>query len=119
MKEKIINIQKDKLLKNENVDINSSGSGRLNRKWEHTIVIEENPKLSLKEQQDRVENELKAYYNQKKKFKNIINKIKKGKENFYPDESKFLFKDYIKVINNLNANLKSMKTKLKKQQINK
>lgn len=119
MKEKIINIQKDKLLNNENVDINSSGSGRLNRKWEHTIVIEENLKLSLKEQQGRVENELKAYYNQKKKFKNIIDKIKKGKENFYPDESKFLFKDYIKVINNLNANLKSMKTTLKKQEINK
>lgn len=49
MKEKLINIQIDKLLNNENVDINSSGLGRLNRKWVHIIVIEENLKLSLKE----------------------------------------------------------------------
>jgi hypothetical protein len=77
-------------------------------------VIEEKPKLTKSQQLDRIIDEYKAYDTQEKKFKNTIKNIKKNKENFYPEESTDLFKDYIKIIKDLKTNLKSMQKNIKK-----
>lgn len=117
MKQKLLKLQTDKLNTNNiNIDCSECASHTKSisqsRKWEHKIMIEKRQDLSLKDQFDKVKSELEAYNNQKKKFQQSI---KKGKETFYPDESKNLWKDYIDVIRNLNLNLKSMKKNLKKQ----
>ena len=88
----------------------------LNRKWDNTISIEELPQLSIDQQLNKIKNEYKAYDNQEKKFKNTINNIKNNKENFYPNESTSLFKQYIELIRDLKTNLKFMQKELKKQQ---
>lgn len=122
IKQKLLKLQNDKLNTND-INISSSGSAACqatksiskSRKWEHKIMIEKRQDLSLKYQLDKIQFELEAYKNQKKKFQQSIDNIKKGKENFYPDEAKNLWKDYIEVIKSLNLNLKSMKNNLKKQ----
>lgn len=117
MKQKLLKLQNDQLnTKNINIDPCSSDStNSKTRVWEHKIIIEKRQDLSLQDQLDKVQSELEAYNKQKEKFQQSINNIKKGKENFYPDEAKNLWKDYIEVIKNLNFNLKSMKKNLKKQ----
>lgn len=115
MKQQLLKVQKDKLSSNDLSVNDTPKSISHSRNWEHQIIIEQKQDLSLKEKLEKVQLELQAYNNQKKLFKKSINNIKKGKENFYPDESKYLWKDYIEVIKSLNSNLKSMKKNLKKQ----
>lgn len=117
MKQKLLRMQSDKLNTNDlSMDCRSkSMHSNLNKKWKHNIVIEKREDLSLNDQLDKVQFELEAYNNQKKKFQQSINNIKKSKENFYPDEAKYLWRDYIEVIKSLKFNLKSMKNNLKKQ----
>nr|YP_010259447.1 LAGLIDADG endonuclease [Stachybotrys chlorohalonata]UIX25743.1 LAGLIDADG endonuclease [Stachybotrys chlorohalonata] len=114
MKDKVINIQNEKLLNTNGIIIeNKQFYG--NRKWDKTIFIEERPQLSIPQQLDRVKIEYEAYDNQEKKFKFTINNINSNKENFYPKESISLFKEYIQIIKGLKINLKSMETNLKKR----
>nr|QDH07257.1 hypothetical protein [Ophiocordyceps sinensis] len=119
MKQKLLKLQNDKLNNNDLSNVCSEPTATKSishsRKWEHNIIIEKRQDLSLNDQLDKVQSEIQAYNNQKKKFKQSINNIKKGKEKFYPDESKYLWKDYIEVIKSLNINLKSIKKNLKKQ----
>jgi molecular chaperone GrpE (heat shock protein) len=61
-----------------------------------------------------IEEEYKAYDTQTEKFQEILRNIKENKENFYPPESKHLFKDYIEVIDILKKNLKTMETDITK-----
>jgi hypothetical protein len=118
MKQKLLELQKEKLNQSDwNLDSSSIHNKNTNsfRNWNHQIYIENRPNLSLKDQLNKMKFELEAYKIQEKKFEQSINNIKKGKENFYPDQSKYLWKDYIEVIKHLNFNLKSMKKNLKKQ----
>ena len=119
MKQKLLKLQIDKLNTNDlSIDCyepTATKSLSHSRKWKQNIIIEKRQDLSLKDQLDKVESEIQAYKNQEKKFKQSINNIKKGKEKFFPDESKYLWKDYIEVIKSLNFNLKSIKDNLKKQ----
>lgn len=121
IKQKLLKLQKDKL---KTSNLNGEGGSRRrevsksireSRNWKHKIIIEQRQDLSLEDKLKKVQFELDASTNQKKLFKKSINNIKKGKENFYPDESKYLWKDYIEVIKSLRSNLKSMKKNLKKQ----
>lgn len=112
LKEEVLGTQ-NKDWKDNTADSNKSISG--NREWEHKIHIQERTNLSDLEQLNKLDYEYKAYNNQDKKFKKIISDIKKNKEKFYPKESISLFEDYIEVIKNLKANLKSMKKGLKKK----
>jgi hypothetical protein len=73
------------------------------------------PKFTVKEQLNNVKSEFKAYDNQERKFKKIVIDINKKKENFFSDESRFLFKEYISVIKLLKKNLKSVEKKLLKE----
>ncbi len=118
MKQKILKLQKDSSLLQNDLNIDSSKVDTTlfssNRNWKQTINIENRQNLSLKDQLTKIKYELEAYKLQKKKFKQSISDIKKGKENFYPDESKYLWKEYIEVIKHLKFNLKSMKKNLKK-----
>nr|UED14383.1 hypothetical protein [Ophiocordyceps sp.] len=117
MKEKILKIQNEKLITDNLSSVDCISKSISNsKKWKQKINIDElaPQDLSLKEKLEKIQFELDAYTNQKKKFKQSINNIKKGKENFYPDEAKYLWKDYIEVIKILKSNLKSMKKNLKK-----
>nr|YP_009546963.1 hypothetical protein [Hirsutella thompsonii]AYP41279.1 hypothetical protein [Hirsutella thompsonii]AYP41309.1 hypothetical protein [Hirsutella thompsonii]AYP41337.1 hypothetical protein [Hirsutella thompsonii] len=121
MKQKILEIQKDKSKQNDlNIDSSSLHNKNTNsfrtirNNWNHKINIENRQDLSLQDQLNKIKFELEAYKLQKKKFQQSINNIKKGKENFYPDQSKYLWKDYIEVIKHLNFNLESMRKNLKK-----
>lgn len=112
MKKKVLYSQnKGSSVKNFN---DKTSNPLFKRKWDKKIVIEERPQLTISQQVDRIKSEYKAYDIQEKKFKNTINNIKKNKENFYPNESTNLFKDYIEIIKDLKTNLKSMKKNLKK-----
>jgi len=63
--------------------------------------------LNLTNLLNNVLKELKLYIIQRKKFANIIKRINKKKENFFPDESKLLFNTYIILIDVLIRELES------------
>lgn len=86
------------------------------RNWNQSINIEDNPKFTIREQLDNVKSEFKAYDNQENKFKKIVVDINKEKENFFPNESRFLFNEYVSVIKILKKNLKSVEKVLSKSQ---
>lgn len=114
LKEKILEVQSN--LNENNLEIKPTQTS-LNKKrnWKETIDIKEVPAFSVSDQLKRAQNEIKAYDNQDKKFKNIVINIGKGKEKFYPDESMTLFNEYISVIKILKDNLKSIEKNLKKK----
>lgn len=85
-----------------------------NRKWKETITIEKIPEITVEEQLNRINYEYTAYDMQDKKFRDIINNIDNNKENFYPPESKSLFKEYLIIIDVLKTEMKSVETNLKK-----
>ena len=113
MKDKLMDLQRKKLEDNSDLTNDNNIAGLQNREWNNTIILENRPTLSLKEQLDKLNSEFKAYKNQNKKFRKIIKDIEKGKEEFFPSESKSLFKEYIEVIDQLNVNLRKMKKNLK------
>ena len=118
MKEKILKYQRENNLNNLNEELNrNKPDGLKNRNWDIKIEIKNDniENYSVKEQLKNLEFEYKAYKNQIKKFQNIIDNIDQRKENFFPDESKLLFKEYIEVIEHLNKTLKVMEKNLKKQ----
>nr|YP_010043381.1 hypothetical protein J6781_mgp07 [Cladobotryum mycophilum]QPD06675.1 hypothetical protein [Cladobotryum mycophilum] len=106
LKEKILKVQSN--LNDNNLDVKPiQTSFNKKRNWNETIDIKEVPTFSVSDQLKNAQYEFKAYDNQDKKFKTIVINIGKGKENFYPDESRTLFNEYISVIKILKDNLKS------------
>lgn len=121
LKEKIFNLQKNNLKEEGAEHAISSRDTTFNqtsfserRGWNHTINLGNNPKFTRDDQLNNVRSEFQAYDNQEKKFKKIVVDINKEKENFFPDESTSLFKDYITVIKILKKNLKSVEKNIKK-----
>jgi len=114
LKEKILEVQSN--LNENNLDLKPiQTSFNKKRNWKETIDIKEVPSFSVSDQLKRAQDEFKAYDNQDKKFKNIVINIGKEKENFFPNESRTLFNEYISVIKILKDNLKSVEKNLKKK----
>jgi hypothetical protein len=81
-----------------------------NRNWEGTVVIYKTPELSIADQIKHINEELDEYKSKIKNFKQVVINIDKGKENFYPNESRSLLNNYIDIIENkLIPNLKRQK----------
>jgi len=121
LKEKIFNLQKKNLKEKGAEHTISSRDTTFNqtsfserRGWNQTINLGDNPKFTRNDQLNNVRSEFQAYDNQEKKFKKIVVDINKEKENFFPEESTSLFKDYITVIKILKKNLKSVEKNIKK-----
>ena len=113
LRKKVLKQQKDNLKHNikKNIEKNSF-KGK--RNWNETISKQEVPNFTIESQLTNVKKEFEAYDNQTNKFNNIINNIDNGKEQFFPDESKPLFEEYVKMINLLKINLKSIEVNLNK-----
>jgi exonuclease VII small subunit len=79
----------------------------LNQLKEMQNVKEITLNLSLVEQLDTINTELSNYEIQRQKFMTIINNIENNKEEFFPNESIHLFKEYIVLIDHLIDELKS------------
>lgn len=112
LKEKLLNIQKQKgeeIIMKVTEDIPS-----ISTYPKMTIEIPEKPNLMIADQLEKVNDIYIKYDDQTKKFKNIVINVAKKKENFYPDESTSLFKDYINVLKELKGNLKLMDKNLRK-----
>jgi len=123
LKQKILELQKNKQYsevqhskKQEFVFTdNKSPETVLNqRNWNKTIIIEKRPEISSEELLKNIKYEYECYDVQTQKFSDIINNIENNKENFYPPEAKHLFKDYLKVIDILKQDLKTMENNIKK-----
>jgi hypothetical protein len=116
LKTKVLEVQKNKSTgiiqdfstNSENISLNKT------RNWTKTIEIPKVSEFTIESQIQKVDEEFKAYSNQEKKFKKIVVDINKNKENFYPNESRSLFNDYINVVKFLKKNLKNIKKELKK-----
>ena len=114
LREKILDAQKRNLNKDLPNTTFKQESFSKRRNWNKSINIEDNPKFTIHEQLNNVKSEFKAYNNQENKFKKIVVDINKEKENFYPNESKLLFNEYVSVIKILKKNLKSVEKVLSK-----
>jgi hypothetical protein len=112
LKEKLLDTQKRNLNKDFTFKQESFSK---RRNWDKSINIEDNPKFTIREQLDNVKSEFKAYDKQENKFKKIVVDINKEKENFFPNESRFLFNEYVSVIKILKKNLKSVEKVLSKK----
>ena len=110
LKNKILEIQ------NNNTEISTSDIQTFadKRNWQEKIDVGNIPIFSTSDQLNNVKYEFQAYDNQDRKFKQIVVDINKGKENFFPDESQILFKEYVSVIKILTKNLTEVKKNLKK-----
>jgi len=87
-----------------------------NRNWDGRLAIDKTPEFSKTDQINFINEELYEYEKKIEKFKKIVINIDKGKENFYPNESRSLLNNYIDVIENrLLPDLKSQKTSLNKK----
>ena len=116
LKEKIYEVQKkNNTVSNVDFSIKPDKiSLSKNRNWTKKIEIPKGSDFTIESQIQNIEYEYQAYLNQEKKFKKIVIDINNNKENFYPSESKFLFKEYVKVIKLLKSNLKDIKKELNK-----
>jgi len=116
LKERIIEIQKNKdsIVNPEFIDKSQNISLSKTRNWTNKIEIPKVSDFTLESQIKNIESEYQAYFNQEKKFKKIVLDINNNKENFYPNESKSLFNEYVKVIKILKSNLKDIRKELKK-----
>ena len=114
LKERILEIQNNKETmadfshNSENISLSKT------RNWTNRIEIPKVSDFTVESQKQNIDYEYKAYLNQEKKFKKIVLDINSNKENFYPNESKSLFNEYVKVIKVLKTNLKDIKKELKK-----
>ncbi len=116
LRKKVLKQQKDNLKHNikKNIEKNSFNPQARKRNWNETISKQEVPNFTIESQLTNVKKEFEAYDNQTNKFNNIINNIDNGKEQFFPDESKPLFEEYVKMINLLKINLKNIEVNLNK-----
>lgn len=91
---------------------NTSNNGRIKRNWNKTLNTKEEfftKALVLK----NIEEKFEFYTDQKERFLQTINNINQGKENFYSNDSAVLFKEYLKLIDFINAELKTMEEQVK------
>lgn len=118
LKNKILNFQEKKSSVAQNIPLDYIENKKQNSiskiNWKETIIIEKRPEITIEEQLNRIEYEYKCYDIQDEKFRNIIKNIDNNKENFYPQESKALFKEYLDIIDVLKTEMKSVETNLKK-----
>lgn len=114
LKEKIFEAQRRNLNRNTSSTTFKQNSLSEKRNIKKSISIGNKPKFTISDQLKDVEYEFKAYDNQEKKFKKTVVDINKGKEGFYPNESKFLFNEYVSVIKVLKKNLKLVEKTLSK-----
>lgn len=113
LKQELLEVQKNFVNKSSNkFNVNSSLSQ--NRNWTNTIELPETSEFTVENQIKNLDHEFKQYDNQEKTFKTIVVNISKKKEKFYPDESRVLFNEYVKLVNILKKNLKSTKKELRK-----
>jgi hypothetical protein len=81
-----------------------------NRNWEGTVAIDKTHEFSIADQIKHINEELDEYKSKIERFKQVVINIDKGKENFYPNESRSLLNNYIDIIENkLIPNLKRQK----------
>lgn len=113
LKEKVLKAQVKLLDANANTSSNQISFSE-KKNWKGTVQIGEAPEFSVSDQLKNIDKEYQAYNAQDKKFKKIVVDISKGKEEFFPNESKFLFNEYVDVVKILKNNLKSVKKNLKK-----
>lgn len=115
LQQKVLNNQKIKLENNNyQFDYIEKLSLSQKRNLNYNINIEQRMNLSYNDQLKKIQEEYKAYINQDKKFKKTLEDINKGRENFYPNESKLLFKEYLDLLRELKVNLKDMEKNMKK-----
>ena len=114
LKEKILDSQNKNLNKDYPNTTFKKESLSKRRNWKESIYIGDNPEFTINEQLNNVKHEYKAYDNQEKKFKKIVIDISKEKEEFFPGESKSLFKEYVGVIKILKKNLQHVEKTLSK-----
>lgn len=114
LKEKIFEAQRRNLNRNTSSTTFKQNSLSEKRNIKKSISIGNKPKFTISDQLKDVEYEFKAYDNQEKKFKKTVVDINKGKEGFYPNESKSLFNEYVSVIKVLKKNLKLVEKTLSK-----
>lgn len=101
---------KNKVLKNQTSSLVHKELSFKNRKWEGTIAIDKTHEFSITDQIKHINEELEEYKSKIERFKEVVINIDKGKENFYPNESRSLFNNYIDIIENqLIPNLKRQK----------
>ena len=113
LKEQLLNFQNKGLSTLDNVDIPQSNG--IKRNWnEEPISINRPAKWSVNKQRRELNKTYVFYKDQDLKFKTIIKNIDQGKENFYADESKSLFLQYIDLIKHLKNILLEQKRGLKK-----
>jgi hypothetical protein len=84
------------------------------RKPKMDIEIHNKSNPTIFDQLERVKKVHQGTGNQIKAFNNIIKNVDENKENFYPNESTSLFKDYVILLKELKNNLKHMEENLKK-----
>jgi cytochrome c oxidase subunit 1 len=113
LKNKILKAQNNKKYSELKTEETQKDKNSFKKNWNYSIVIEEKPVLSREKLLDTIKYEYGCYDVQTQKFQDIINNIEKNKENFFPQESKQLFEDYLKVIDILKKNLKNMETNIK------
>ncbi len=92
------------------------GSPSYKDNWHGTVNVQRVEDFSFNSQLGNIHEEFRLYDIQTKKFKKIVHNIDRKKEEFFPSESKPLFKEYIDLVNILKKNLKSLEKNLKKSQ---
>lgn len=113
LRKKVLKQQKDNLKRNIKKNTEER-TFKGKRNWNETISKQEVPNFTIESQLDNVKKEFTAYDNQTNKFNNIVNNIDNGKEQFFPDESKPLFEEYVHMIDLLKVNLKNIEANLNK-----
>jgi hypothetical protein len=106
-------------LKEQEIELSKDSSStkeplRERIKWTENINIETREELSLAKKIEMLKQTYDKFENLAEKFEGIINNINENKEEFFPEESKSLFKEYVEGTVPLKDNLQSMITNLEK-----
>lgn len=114
LKERVLEVQKNKTIVDySNTTTTRKFSIKETRNWTNRIEMPKRSEFTVESQIQNINYEYEAYNNQEKKFKKIVIDIDNNKENFFPKESKSLFKEYVEVVKILKKNLKDIKKDLK------
>ncbi len=91
---------------------NNNDNGHILRNWNETLNIREEflTKVAVLK---NINEKFEFYTDQKERFMKTINNISQGKETFYSNDSAVLFKEYLKLIDFINAELKAMEEQVK------
>ena len=111
LKEKLLEAQKDGIKAKDTEFLSLAQKRSLTKK----VEIPEVSDFTIESQLNKVKEEFIGYSNKEKEFKRIVIDIDKNKENFYPNESKPLFNEYISIVRLLKKNLRDIHKELKKK----